>query len=197
MERPWHLRTKTWRDKLFDCAARLSDIGACEGDEEGGKVSTMDDTERQTVAILSIEKALGIWRQEWLSTEYPGLHIQCMSECAPQSCICSAPAAALLTNDFVMLQVEYWSMQLLVSLQLVKRYAKRITLDTAVATPSTPQILFARSELIAHKIEEALVLPVFGQSEAHFGGMTEGLCRTIMPSWILKQWKAQRHQCVW
>ena len=191
MVKPWDAQARTWRDGLYDFAAQFSEVAAGELHDEFAQVSAVKDFTRRTQGLLSIDRDLGIWRQEWLGEEFPWLVIECASQCEPHSCICSTPAVAFPSSDFALLQVEYWSLQLLVSLEIPTLHSTHQGHDGAMNTPSLLPVFLARCASIARSLEEALALPVFGQSEAHFGGLTEGLCRTIMPSWILRQWKSQ------
>ena len=196
MWKPWHSHARTWRDKTYDFVAWFSEIAACEQHEDAKQASPLKDFRRKIQVVLSIDKGLGVWRQEWLKKEHPWLRIQCTSQCKPYSCICSMPIVNFPTDEFALLQVEHWSLQLLVSLELSKMLASCGRGEAAFGTSTLPTFL-ARSALIGRSIEEALLLPVFGQTEAHFDGLTEGLCRTILPSWILKQWRTQRQECEW
>ena len=190
MTKPWGLQARIWRDVLYDFAAQFSEVAATEPHDESEQVSTSKGFKRRTEGLLSIQRGLGIWREEWLGEEYPWLVIECSSQCNPHACICSTPALAFPTSDFALLQVEYWSLLLLVSLELATLHSKCEAHSEETSTSWLLSVFLRRCASIERNLEEALALPVFGQSEAHFGGLSEGLCRSIMPSWILRQWKS-------
>ena len=78
------------------------------------------------------------------------------------------------SNDFTLLHVEYWALQLLIELVL-------IDYDVGVS---------ARSANITRQMTEALTLPIYQQTKDHFEGITEGLCRMVLASWVLREYKA-------
>ena len=191
MQKPWTSRPRTWRDVLYDSAAQFSEVIASESYAQIEPLSALKEFRRRVQGLMSIQRGLGIWRQQWLGEDFPRLVVECTSQCEPHSCICSTPILAFPTSDFALLQVEYWSLQLLVSLELATVHSEYEGHDENASSLLLFSVFLGRCAVIAGNLEAALALPVFGQSEAHFGGLTEGLCRTIMPTWILRQWKSR------
>ncbi|MCJ1310730.1 hypothetical protein MMC25_004396 [Agyrium rufum] len=200
MTKPWFSHKRTWRDKLYDATAYFCDVAAIEETGADGEPDLIladcgAKCKRKIQILLWIQEQLRTWRVDWLEHEYPNICIECSCQPERNPCICSVPVASFPTNDFALLQIEYWSMQLLLTFELAKLFYEREDRAREEAgSPSTTQPFLARSARVAEHMDEALVRPIFGQSEKHFKGLTEGVCRSVMANWILRQYKSQRQQ---
>lgn len=183
MVSPWVYQHKTWRDKLHDLAIRFSAISAsltlCRGSH---------DASNQIPGVFQIEADLGQWRSSWLKEAHTGVAIQCVCYLStPLSCICSVPAQEFPTIEFGLLQIECWSLQLIISTALN---------DLAVNRPEwmTRDIsdLPLRSSQIASQIEAANNFYAASRPTDQSSGITEDVCRMIFPLWALKEYRDKR-----
>ena len=185
MSIPWKTQPKTWRDRLYDLAMRFSEIVASssDNDQASGPREAMNTRIDKT---LQIEVELSVWQSSWLKEAYPHQRVGC--DCqppAPFSCICSVPASKLPSTDFALLQVECWSLQLLISTTLSKSLGPE---------PMASWIahLHVRSSRIARFMEAASTFPAFKHTAERSSGVTEGFCRTILPTWTLREYRGMR-----
>jgi hypothetical protein len=181
MSIPWGSQPKTWRDKLYDLAMGFSEIVA--GSLENDQASSRQEAIRTRLdKALRIESEIDIWQSSWVNEKHPRLRTRCDCQCpAALSCICSMPASEFPDNEFALLQVECWALQLLISTALSKLLATE-----ADYTTSWVSHIPLRSSQIASCLETALTLPAFTQTADRSSGVTEGFCRTIFPVWALR-----------
>ena len=181
---PWKSQPKTWRDRLYDLAMSFSKIIAKSLGSDRG--SSQRETVRNLVdETLRIDAEVGMWQSSWFTKEYPQLQIRCGCRCpAALSCICSVPASRFPNNDFALLQVECWALQLLISNTLSKSLATEDGFTKSWITQ-----LSVRSSHIACYMETASAFSAFGNTAQRFCGITESLCRTIFPSWTLRDYR--------
>lgn len=185
MKIPWKSQPKTCRDRLYDLAIAFSEVVARSlGDDQassrrGAKQTLIDKA-------LRIEADINIWKSSWLNKEYPHLQIGC--DCqppAPFSCVCSVPISQFPTNAFALLQVECWALQLLISTTLNNLVAAQ-----AEFTTSWGKYFPIRSSQIACCMEVASTIPTFRHTAERSSGITEGLCRTVFPDWVLREYRS-------
>jgi hypothetical protein len=181
---PWRSQPKTWRDQLYDLGFGVTKILAS-SPEDNHAFNEKDPIGAQITGLLRIETGITTWKSSWLAQEYPHLIVRC--DCPfPDilSCICSLPASEFPNYDFTLLQVECWALQLLISAALRKLLAVSPELSGIWSAN-----LFARSEQIAVSLDSALKVPVFQRTSELSSAVTEGICRMVFPTWILKEYR--------
>jgi hypothetical protein len=184
MSVPWKSQPKTWRDKLYDLAISFNEIvvSSLKNDQTSNRREAIRTWVDQA---LQIEAEISTWHSSWFSEEYPHLEIECYCHSpAPFSCICSMPISKFSTNDFALLQVECWALQLLVSTTL----RKLLTTETGF-TASWIAHLTVRSSQIAYLMEAAFIFSMFKQTAKPSSGVTEGICRAVFPNWALREYR--------
>ncbi|KAF2802240.1 uncharacterized protein BDZ99DRAFT_503997 [Mytilinidion resinicola] len=185
MSSPWAAQPKTWRDKLYDLALRFSELVV----NDGGVNESPDClgiSQERIGEALGIEAGLARWRSLWLNEAYPHQQISCDCQSpAAFSCICSVLLLEFPSNDFALLQIECWSLQLLISTTLSRLSGPELDL-----TSSWIKMLPTRSSQIASYMETASALPALRSTSHMTSGVTEGFCRNIFPYWILKKYQA-------
>ena len=190
MTLPWQSQAKTWRDALYDIAVRLS--AELSGDETRAQDVGIADwgaawPRHRLYNLLEIDRELAIWRHRWLRVAYPQLPIRCTNRCMRRSCICSAGAAEIPNNDFLLLQVELWSLQLLVDLHFLR---SRSFVDPLTGMWPERVALPQRADTIAARVDGYVSLPLFKGDSKHFWSITESMCRSILPAWALQEYRS-------
>jgi len=186
MSNPWTSEPKTWRDRLYDLALRFSELTVGYG-EENESSDHRGITREWIGKAMDIEADLARWRFSWLNEAYRHQQINC--DCqppAPFSCICSIPGLKFPNTKFALLQLECWSLQLLISTTL-----NRILGPDADLTTSWIKSLPTRSSQIASYMETASALPALRSALKASSGVTEGFCRNIFPYWILRDYQSR------
>lgn len=184
MTTPWTSQAKTWRDKLYDLVVVFSEIIAS-SQENGRASSPLASIRTEVDKALQVEAELSAWKSSWLNEAYPHHRIICQCQAPAQfSCLCSLPASKFPTTDFALLQVECWSLQLLISTTLSKLSNPGADLPVWIAHLPT------RSSQIANYMDEASSFPAFKHTTERSSGVTEGFCRTIFPTWILREYRS-------
>lgn len=180
MNGPWVSQHKTWRDRLHDLAIRFSAILA-----DLTPQHTCDNASNQILEILGLETELRSWRSSWVGEAHPGVAVRCdCCSSAPFSCICSVPVFEFPTIEFGLLQVECWTIQLLISTMLNDLAANRADWLTC----SVPDLAL-RSSKIASQMEAANNFYAANRSTDKSSGIAEDVCRMIMPLWALKEYR--------
>lgn len=181
---PWRSQPKTWRDRLYDLIICFSE-GVARPWESGQTSSSKEVIRTAIDEALRIEARLSMWRSSWLNETYPNLQITCnCGSLAPFSCICSVPTAKFPAIDFALLQVECWSLQLLISTRICKLLLPGIESAT-LWTAHFP----LRSSQIASHLEAVSTFPALRHTTERSSGVTEGFCRTILSTWTLRVYK--------
>ncbi len=186
MATPWKSQPKTWRDKLYDLVVIFSEIVASSPGDD--RVSNpLESTRTKIDRALQVEAELSAWKSSWLNEAYPDHRIRCHCQSPTQfSCLCSLSASKFPTADFALLQVECWSLQLLVSTTL-----SRLSGPGGADFPAWIALLLPmRSSQIANHMDEASSFPAFKHTTERSSGVTEGFCRTIFPTWILREYQS-------
>jgi hypothetical protein len=183
MTTPWISQPKTWRDKLYDLVVVFSEIVA--SSQGNDRTSSPQESVRTEIyKALQIEAALSVWKSSWLDEAYPRHRIRCHCQSPAEfSCLCSLSVSKFPTTDFALLQVECWSLQLLISTTLSKLS------DPGVNLPVWTAYLPVRSSQIANYMDEASSFPAFKHTTERSSGVTEGFCRTIFPTWTLREYR--------
>ncbi|KAE8440864.1 hypothetical protein EG329_006381 [Mollisiaceae sp. DMI_Dod_QoI] len=181
MTTPWNSQPKTWRDKLYDLVVVFSEIVAS---SKGNDPSSGPPVMSQIDKALQVDAELSVWKSSWLNEAYPHHRIRCHCQAPAQfSCLCSFSTSKFPTTDFALLQVECWSLQLLISTTLSK------LLDPGADLPIWSAHLPIRSAQIANYMDEASSFPAFKHTTERSSGVTEGFCRTIFPTWIIREYR--------
>lgn len=180
MSVPWAVHPKSWRDKLYDLSLRLSGTMAQIRRPHAASASTLEQ-------LLRIEEDLGKWRASWLAHDYPELTVRCT--CLPPrplSCICSSWPTDCPHVDMTLLQLECWSLQLLLCAPLRE--------STVHHDDAWGARVRARESRIASCIEATLASTPLQRTETEspYRGMTEATCRSILATWALGEYKASR-----
>lgn len=181
---PWKSQPKTWRDRLYDLALNLTEI-IISPLENHLALDQRDSVRAQIDKVLHIEAGISTWRSSIFGRAYPHLLIKCdCQHLAPLSCICSVAASEFPTNEFSMLQIECWAVQLQISTVLQRLVAS----EGDYLAPWKAHIPL-RSSQIAFRIEAASTCPTLRQTADKTTGVTEGFCRTIFPAWVLNKYR--------
>ncbi|KAE9364996.1 hypothetical protein N431DRAFT_446708 [Stipitochalara longipes BDJ] len=183
MTTPWKSQPKTWRDKLYDLVVVFSEVVASsQGNDHAS--NQLESIRTEIDKALKVEAELSAWKSSWLNEAYPSHRIRCHCQAPAQfSCLCSLSALNFPTTDFALLQVECWSLQLLISITLRKLS------DSGADPPVWIAHLPVRSSQIANFMDEALPFPIFKYTTDRSSGITEGLCRTILATWTLREYR--------
>lgn len=183
MTTPWKSQQKTWRDKLYDLVVVFSEIVAS-SQGNGRASSPLESIKTDIDKALQVEAELSTWKSSWLNDAYPRHRIICHCQSPAQfSCLCSLSASKFPSADFALLQVECWSLQLLISTTLSKLS------NPGADIPAWFAHLPVRSSKIAHHMDEASSFPAFKHTTERSSGVTEGFCRTIFPTWTLRTYR--------
>lgn len=187
MTTPWKSQPKTWRDKLYDLVVVFSEIIA--SSQGNNCASSPPESIRTEIdKALQVEVELGAWKSSWLNEAYPRHRIRCHCQSPAQfSCLCSLSALKFPSADFALLQVECWSLQLLISTTLSKLS------DLGADLPEWITHLPVRSSQIANYMDEASSFPAFKHTTERSSGVTEGFCRTIFPTWTLREYRGIKY----
>jgi hypothetical protein len=185
---PWKFQPKTWRDRLYDLAISFSkvivDYFRVDYLRSNQVSNRREKMEPGIDTALQIEKEISKWKLSWFSEEYPYLQLRCNCQSpAIFSCICSGLSSNLASNDFILLQVECWALQLQISNTLNKLLAT----ETGFVIPWNTY-LPVRSSQIVGSMEAAASFSALKPTTKRSSGVTEGICRSIFPNWVLKEY---------
>jgi hypothetical protein len=185
---PWKFQPKTWRDRLYDLAISFSKVVVdyFRNDQVSSRQEKMETGIDKT---LQIEKEISIWKSSWFSEEYSHLQLRCDCQSpAMFSCICSVPSSNLASNDFILLHVECWALQLQISNTLNKLLAT----ESGFVPPWNGHLL-VRSLQIVGSMQAASSFSALNPTIKRCSGVTESICRSIFPNWVLKEYWGIEH----
>lgn len=183
MSIPWRIQPKTWRDKFYDLVLLFSSLMTSY--LECFHLRLMDRINDLIRRVLQLEASLGVWKSSWLTGAYP--HTVKTCECRPRkplSCICLGLQLKFSSVDFALLRLESLSLQLMISFVLHRLLAYSGRRSTCLS-----RHLSARSTDIACRMEAILACHLFDQATNGPSGISEALCRSIMPTLALREYR--------
>ena len=176
MSIPWSHHRKTWRDLLYDILVRIADV-SCTFRDSRLKETTSDHLVDR---LRQLDGQLSAWHSRWLKTLGALDEPVCSSElCEGRSCVCSVPMSHLPDDSFLLLQMECWSAQLIMDLTMFQSLAGVEPSGNSMYSP----VLLKRMRCVAQSI--MLQMPFFSLSDEPPQVMTEGRCRSVLPSCLL------------
>lgn len=178
---PWQCFAKTSRDRLYDIAVELT-----EALSQLKKLHHNPKPKAQVLAesLLVFDGRLGLWHSLWLMGEHPNKISSCV--CPPQSllsCICSLSDALPPLSEFTLLQMEYLSLQLVLSVRLGEVQVTISPQDTA----QFAELALRSPQIFLHMEELSTGLPL-AHLHAQSSGITEAVCRNILPTWARREY---------
>ncbi|KAH7137838.1 hypothetical protein EDB81DRAFT_801178 [Dactylonectria macrodidyma] len=184
MNEPWLNAPKTTRDRLFDIAALLTGPVAYALAHNRASVGA-GASEDMSESLETLEASLDSWYASWhrnLLDEISATVLQFQHDPGSIDIAFDANRSEL---DAVFLQVEYWSLRLL--LQLCSICGAKGNLHSCPASSDYNGItsFINGCNELARKLKQGLRQPVYGQKIVRGEGITEGQCRSLLPAWAL------------
>ena len=189
MKRPWVFFPRTWRDQLHDIAVSFSEVMA--GALPHDTLSSLQDAKQDRAdQIVLLEQRLGSWHLSWIRKEYPSYLLNCDCPLVRSlSCICTLPVSGFAKSDFALLQMEYLSLQLLISTRLVELFEARVQHE------AIHHVHFStRSSRIASNMYRLYEESPFQRTAEQGSGITEVVCRNILSTWALDGYLESRNR---
>lgn len=178
---PWQIQRKGWRDLLYDMAAVLSSIIF---DRKESHLST----EVHIKLVLKIDTRLKVWQEAWVLSAFPQVLADCQNQCSFRSCICCQQDVASLSGHDLLLQAEFWALQLLISCELSQSLSEgahfAIAGRSEVMTFATE---YVRTSAAADNLTQALAHSCFQRRGDVPEMMTEAKCRSLLPCLALRK----------
>lgn len=203
MSLPWSEFAKTPRDKLHDIAVNMTAVYAFLPEISTTGVSST--TKTSNIQFLCCE--LYAQLMEWQATH---LKMNIFDSWDNYNCesldkdidIFYSSQYSCPKEEFTFLVAEFVALLLLLSLAELK-----ILQTIYLLSPEGPmedetyqlEKLSNKCEFLESKLREVLCLPYFGQAVEEFPGLTEGRCRSLLPTWALAQCSpiAENSQVEW
>lgn len=191
MELPWMSIKKSWRDRLYDIAAKMTAVySSLHLARNKGSMSTDHSGPQLFWRYQQLYGEITDWRQNWLESEYKDLPVPCLG-CHEQSCLCFPHPNLFPCNEFSYMAAE--SMALLLLLTYWANYifttfmAGHISGQISLEHTCGVNTLERRARWLRGELQKTLTLPCFGQAISDLPGITEGRCRSLLPTWVLSQ----------
>lgn len=180
LEIPWTTIEKSSRDRLYDIAAEITILYSV---ADGNCQTYLRQCQKLCHKLM-------IWRRNWLETDYPELEVSCQG-CHEELCGCFQHHSVLSCNEFSYVTAECMAFLLLVTymaLGMVKHLrVGPVGENNLPEYPLDMNLLQRRAQRLRNSLQKTLTLPCFGQAVSDIPGITEGRCRSLLPTWVLSQ----------
>ncbi|CRG82681.1 Transcriptional regulatory protein moc3 [Talaromyces islandicus] len=191
MSLPWGEITKTPRDQLHDIAVNMTTVYAFL--PEISKVVFSDETKITKIQVIC--RQLGAQLMKWQATHVKMDIFNSWENCSGESLdkeidIFYPFQDSFPKEEYTFLVAEFAAMSLLLVLAELKILQKASLLSPEDLDGKKAQKLEELSRkcgFLEGKLREVLCLPCFGQAISELPGLTEGRCRSLLPTWALAQ----------
>jgi hypothetical protein len=191
MSLPWGEFVKTPRDQLHDIAVNLTAVYAFLPKDPRAGVSDC----RKLTNIRLLCRQLYAQLIEWQATHLKMNILNSWGNGSGESLDKEIELFYPLQDsfpkeEFIFLAAEFIALSLLLTLAELKilRTIYLLSPEDPMESEATQlESLLNECGFLESKLREVLCLPCFGQAVAELPGLTEGRCRSLLPTWALAQ----------